>query len=91
MIQKCRQPGIDITLPALYAEEGDGILTRANFAACLMRRGIVASLNEAFEKYLDAGRPFYIPRKKLLPGSCNQTNPQCRRRRHSRPSAFISF
>ena len=67
MIQKMQAAGIDITLHALYAEEGGGILTRANFAACLMRRGIVASLNEAFEKYLDIGRPFYIPRNKLLP------------------------
>lgn len=67
MIQRMQTFGIDITLDALYAEEGGGILTRANFAACLMRRGIVNSMNEAFEKYLDIGRPFYIPRTKLLP------------------------
>lgn len=67
MIQRMQEAGIDISLEALYAEEGDGILTRANFAACLIRRGAASSVNEAFKKYLDKGRPFYIPRKKLLP------------------------
>lgn len=67
MIRRMQEAGIDITLEALYAEEGDGILTRANFAACLVRRKAAASVNEAFKKYLDKGRPFYVPRQKLLP------------------------
>lgn len=67
MIEKMRAAGIDITMEALNAEEGGGILTRANFAAALVRRGVVSSIKEAFDRYLDKDKPFYIPRKKLLP------------------------
>ena len=67
MIQKMREAGIDITLEALHKEEGRGVLTRANFASCLVRRGIVSSNQEAFDKYLGKDKPFYVPRKKLKP------------------------
>lgn len=69
IIQQMQAAGIDISAEALYAEEGSGILTRANFANCLLRRGIVSSINEAFKKYLDYGKPFYVPRKKMPAGS----------------------
>lgn len=65
IIQRMQAAGVAISPEALYAEEGHGILTRANFANCLLRRGIVRSINEAFKKYLDDGRPFYVPRKKM--------------------------
>lgn len=67
MIEKMRDFGVDITLEALKSEEGQGILTRANFAAALVRRNVVSSIDEAFDKYLDKDKPFYIPRKKLSP------------------------
>ncbi len=67
MIEVMQKAGIDITFEKLTAEEGDGVLTRANFSNYLRRRGIVKSNNEAFERFLNPGRPFYIPRKHLSP------------------------
>lgn len=67
MVSLMQQAGIEITLEALIAEEGDGVLTRANFANYLRRHHIVKSNQEAFDKYLEHGRPFYIPRKQMAP------------------------
>ena len=69
MIRLMRQSGIDITPESLAAEEGDGVLTRANFANYLKRHGYVHSNNEAFDRYLGIGKPFYLPRKYLSPGA----------------------
>ncbi len=59
--------GVDITIEKLHEKEGDGVLTRANFARYLISAGFVSSINEAFDKYLSPGKPFYLPRKKLMP------------------------
>ena len=67
MVDLMQRGGIDITLEQLTREEGDGILTRANFAAYLKNHGYVGSINEAFDRYLDNGKPFYIPRETLSP------------------------
>lgn len=67
IIELMQKAGIDITDESLRAEEGDGVLTRANFSNYLRRRGIVKSNNEAFERFLNPGRPFFIPRKHLTP------------------------
>lgn len=67
IIERMQKAGIAITDESLRAEEGDGVLTRANFSNYLRRRGIVKSNNEAFERFLNPGRPFFIPRKHLTP------------------------
>ena len=67
MIKNMADHGIDITPEKMFESEGSGILTRANFANYLKNHGYVSSTNEAFKKYLDKGRPFYIPRQQLSP------------------------
>lgn len=67
MIQVMQKHGIDITSEKLAISEGSGILTRANFASYLQKTSVVKTYQEAFDKYLEKGKPFYIPRKKLTP------------------------
>lgn len=67
MIKIMQAHGIDITSEKLKASEGKGILTRANFAAYLEKTGVVSSYQEAFDRFLEKGKPFYVPRKKLTP------------------------
>ncbi len=67
MINLMAEAGVDITLEKLHKREGDGVLTRANFARYLVSVGFVTSIDEAFKRYLDNGRPFYLPRKKITP------------------------
>jgi 3',5'-nucleoside bisphosphate phosphatase len=40
---------------------GGSALSRAHFARALIARGAVADVTEAFERYLSAGRPAYVP------------------------------
>lgn len=67
MVELMAEAGVDITLEKLHEKEGAGVLTRANFARYLVSVGFVKSINEAFDRYLDNGRPFYLPRKKITP------------------------
>jgi 3',5'-nucleoside bisphosphate phosphatase len=40
---------------------GDSALSRAHFARALVAAGAVADIAEAFDRYLSAGRPAYVP------------------------------
>lgn len=67
MIAKMQEHGVDITSQKLFQSQGGPVLTRANFAAYLLAAGFVASMKEAFDKYLDHDKIFYIPREYLNP------------------------
>ena len=60
------QAGFDIDIERLRAAYPDAVLGRPHIAEFLMRRGYVSSVAEGFDKYLDVGRPFYMP-KRLIP------------------------
>lgn len=62
MIDNLASAGIDITMEKLRASEGDAILTRAHFAKYLKEQGVVTSMQEAFQKYLSKGTPYYVVR-----------------------------
>lgn len=68
MIALMAEAGVDITPEKLREKEGNGVLTRANFARYLVSSGFVSSIDEAFKRYLDTGKPFYLPRTKISPG-----------------------
>ncbi len=67
MIEKIRAAGIDITMEKLLKDQGGGVLTRANFASYLLKRGCIQTVQEGFDKYLSPGKPFYVPREYLNP------------------------
>jgi predicted metal-dependent phosphoesterase TrpH len=52
-----------------YAEAlelaGGSALSRAHFARALVRRGVVGSVAEAFDRFLSNGRPAYMPAPSL--------------------------
>jgi hypothetical protein len=43
------------------------IISRPHFAAWLVKKGAAANINDAFEKYLTPGKPFYIQKANLKP------------------------
>lgn len=68
LIGKMQEAGFDISMDAMEEMFGQNIvLTRAHFARYMTARGYVKDNNQAFEKYLGEGKPFYIPRRKLDP------------------------
>ncbi len=65
MINKLRGLGLDVTYDELIALSGGKVVTRAHFAALLMKTGYVKDKNEAFAKYIGAGGPGYVKREIL--------------------------
>lgn len=69
MITIMQKAGIDITMEKLNEDQGTGVLTRANFSRYLLNHGYIKSIQEGFDKYLEAGKPFYVPREYMSPES----------------------
>jgi 3',5'-nucleoside bisphosphate phosphatase len=57
--------GIDITDDDIAVEGGRGSVGRPHIAAVLVRKGVVATIADAFDQYLAAGRPAYRGRLRL--------------------------
>jgi predicted metal-dependent phosphoesterase TrpH len=66
MIEKLNNLGIKITLEELK-EIAQGEIGRPHIAILLVKKGIVKSFEEAFQKYLKKGAPAYVPKALLLP------------------------
>ena len=51
------------------AEAGEDaqVIARPHFARALIKKGVVGSVAEAFEKYLSTGKPLYLPKEVLTP------------------------
>lgn len=62
-------------MPLTFEDLGEGchsgtVLTRAHFAAALLRKGYVTTRDEAFAKYIGAGKPAYVPREHFTAVEC---------------------
>jgi hypothetical protein len=67
MVERLNRLGIPLTLEEVTAFAGGEIVSRAHFAQALVARGVVASREEAFARYLGAGKPAYVPKQRLSP------------------------
>ena len=67
MIERLQGLGYPIDGDAILAESEVGSIGRPHVARGLMEIGAVESVNEAFERFLKAGRPGYIPREPFSP------------------------
>ncbi len=57
--------GFPISLGALRAEDPDAVLGRPHIAAWLMRHGYADSVEDAFRRWLNKGRPYYRARERM--------------------------
>jgi len=60
MVQRLRSLGLDIELEDLLTEAGGGAIGRPHVARALLRRGLVASVNDAFDRFIGKGRPAFV-------------------------------
>ena len=67
IVDRLASRGIEIDWRRLQAIAGEGAIGRPHIAQALIERGVVASVREAFDRYLVEGRPAYVPRQKLAP------------------------
>ena len=59
--------GVEITMEEARKEGGEGTMGRPHFASLLARKGYVADIQEAFNRYLGRGCPAYAERYRLGP------------------------
>jgi hypothetical protein len=59
--------GLPVTYEELQAEAGGSGAGRPHVASILVRKGVVASVQEAFDVWLAKGRPAYVDKDRLLP------------------------
>jgi 3',5'-nucleoside bisphosphate phosphatase len=67
MIDKLSAAGLPVTLEELDAEAGGEGAGRPHMASILMRKGVVGSVQEAFDRYLARGKPGYVSKARLAP------------------------
>ena len=60
IVSLMRADGVDITLEEIYQEFPNTILGRPHFAAMLQKKGIVRHRQQAFDRFLAHGRPWYV-------------------------------
>ena len=57
--------GFDISLDILEQLYPNSVLGRPHFAEYLMHKGYTASVKEGFDRYLEVGRPYYLPKRRI--------------------------
>lgn len=67
MATKLIEAKFPISWEELMEEAGGPNLGRPHFAAVMVRKGVVDSIQEAFDKYLAKGKQFYVPKVQLTP------------------------
>jgi 3',5'-nucleoside bisphosphate phosphatase len=67
MVRKLRALGMDISWERVLEIAGDASVGRPHVALALQEKGYVATVNEAFDRYLANGGPAYVAREKLTP------------------------
>lgn len=67
MIRRLQEHGVAITLEEVLAEAGGALLGRPHFARVLVRKGVVGSVQEAFDRYLGRGAAAYVDKERLSP------------------------
>lgn len=65
IVERLRRLGINVELEAVMEEAAGGAVGRPHVARALIRGGHVRDSREAFDRYLGAGRPGFIPKARL--------------------------
>jgi predicted metal-dependent phosphoesterase TrpH len=67
MVGRLQRLGLAITAEDVFAAAGQGTVGRPHVAQALVNRGCVSTLKEAFDRYIGANGPAYIPGSPLNP------------------------
>lgn len=67
IVQKLNDLGFDLTMEEIESEAGGTVVGRPHFAAVMVRKGLVASTQEAFDAFLAKGKPAYENKVRLSP------------------------
>ncbi len=59
--------GLDISYEKLKAAFPGAVITRAHYARYMLEHGAIRSMEEAFDRYIGDGKPYFVPREKVTP------------------------
>jgi hypothetical protein len=65
IIRNLKRLGIPISLEEVVREAGEGQPGRPHIAALLVKKGVVGSIDEAFDRYLGNGKPGYVDKSRI--------------------------
>jgi ribonuclease III len=65
IIHQLNNLGIDISSEDVHRETVSGLAGRPHIARALIQKGVVASINEAFDIYLGTGKPAYVDKFRI--------------------------
>ncbi len=73
MVERLREMGFDITWEQVQRIAGGGAVGRPHVAQALVENGHVATVKEAFDKYIARNGPAYVEREKMTPADAVAT------------------
>ncbi len=62
IVDRLNDLGVGVELAAVEAAAGDGSIGRPHIARVLVEQGAVATLDEAFRRFIGIGRPAFVPK-----------------------------
>lgn len=65
IVQRLAELGINVTMGHVAAQSGAATVGRPHVARALVALGVVPDLRTAFDRYLAAGRPAFVPKEPL--------------------------
>ena len=65
ILKRLNKLGFQITLEELKFNDTEGQLGRPHIAYTMMKKGFVATIDEAFDRYLGAGKPAYVDKYRI--------------------------
>ncbi|HCX72560.1 MAG TPA: phosphoesterase, partial [Candidatus Cloacimonas sp.] len=72
MVGNLQKHGFAISWDELVKVAGSDLVGRPHFAQLLLQKGYVQNKQEAFDKYLKKGAPFYLDKKRMEPAEAIQ-------------------
>ena len=65
ILRRLNKLGFQISLEEVKNKAADGQLGRPHIACAMMKKGFVTSIDEAFDRYLGAGKPAYVDKYRV--------------------------
>jgi hypothetical protein len=72
MVENLQKHGFEISWNELINAAGSDLVGRPHFAQLMLQKGYVKNKQEAFDKYLKKGAPFYLNKKRMEPAEAIQ-------------------
>jgi hypothetical protein len=65
IVERLNQAGVPVTMPQVLAQVGDASPGRPHVARAMIQMGVVADVDEAFDRYLSKGKPAYVDKYRI--------------------------